>query len=166
MAQLHLDSLAPKRRKKDVMAALQNLSNSLHKVYDGAMERIISQVEDDKNFALRVLYWISNVKRPLDVRELQHAIAFEDDGTAEIDDDALTHEDILVSLCAGLVTIDQGSSVIRLVHFTTHEYFEQTHERHFRNVKPGIAMTCLQRSGTISEKGTTITDPIGPLLIL
>jgi hypothetical protein len=32
----------------------------------------------------------------------------------------------MVSVCAGLVTIDEESNIIRLVHHTTQEYFERS----------------------------------------
>lgn len=37
----------------------------------------------------------------------------------EIDEEALTEEDLLVSVYIGLVTIEAESSILRLVHFTT-----------------------------------------------
>jgi ankyrin repeat protein len=47
-------------------------------------------------------------------------------------DDTVDAEDI-VSVCAGLVTIDQESDVIRLVHYTAQEYFQ-----HVRPIWAGV----------------------------
>jgi hypothetical protein len=44
---------------------------------------------------------------------------------AEIDPKNVPHVEDLLSACAGLVVVDQESAVIRLVHYTTHEYFER-----------------------------------------
>ena len=41
------------------------------------------------------------------------------------DEEAITAEDELVSVCAGLVTVDRESQTIRLVHHTTQRYFER-----------------------------------------
>jgi len=32
----------------------------------------------------------------------------------------------MISVCAGLVTVTKESNIIRLVHYTTQEYFERT----------------------------------------
>ena len=66
----------------------------------------------------RTCCWISFSQRPLTVTELHyaHAITLE---TTEIDDHDLIDEESITSVCAGLVTIDKESSVIRLVHYTT-----------------------------------------------
>jgi hypothetical protein len=46
-------------------------------------------------------------------------------GEAELDPDNLPHVEDLLSVCAGLVVVDWESAVIRLVHYTTQEYFER-----------------------------------------
>ncbi|KAH0558820.1 hypothetical protein GP486_004540 [Trichoglossum hirsutum] len=48
-----------------------------------------------------------------------------------------------VSVCAGLVTIDQESKIIRLVHYTTQEYFVRIRMTRFPCAQTSIAMTCL-----------------------
>lgn len=37
----------------------------------------------------------------------------------------------MVSLCAGLVTVDKESDIIRLAHYTTQEYFMKTKDKWF-----------------------------------
>jgi hypothetical protein len=66
---------------------------------------------------------ISHAKRLLTTRELCDALAIESGDTALNNDNIFDVEDIL-AVCAGLITVDQESSVIRLVHYTTQEYFE------------------------------------------
>jgi ankyrin repeat protein len=51
-------------------------------------------------------------------------------------------EDI-VSVCAGLVVIDQESALIRLVHYTTHDFFERTGNTWVPDSQLHIARTCL-----------------------
>jgi hypothetical protein len=57
-------------------------------------------------------------------------------------ENVLTPED-LVSVCAGLVTVDQESAVIRLVHYTTQEYFERTGDAWNPGGRLHVATTCL-----------------------
>lgn len=142
LAQLHLDSLAKKHNKRDVRLALHSLPKELNGTYDEAMHRIYSQPTEDVALAKQVLSWISCAKTPLTVLEVQHALAIEPNAT-NIDEEALTEEDLLVSVCVGLVTIEEESSIIRLVHFTTQEYFERTRIRHFPTAEIDIALSCL-----------------------
>jgi ankyrin repeat protein len=134
--------LEKKNTREDLRAALENLPEGLDETYTKAIERIDSQDEDEVQLAKKVLSWISYALRPLTVKEIQHAIAVRLGETA-IYEGALPDGELLTSLCAGLVTIDQESDVIRLVHYTTQEYFERNCLNMFPNGQTNIAMTCL-----------------------
>jgi hypothetical protein len=84
------------------------------------MERINSQVIDFKELARQVLSWIICAKRPLTTLELQHALAVEV-GKTKLNKHNLPEIEDMVSVCAGLVTVDEESDIIRLVHYTTQE---------------------------------------------
>ena len=85
------------------------------------MERIEGQVIHQNELAKQVLSWITCAKRPLTTAELQHALAVEVD-EAELDEENVPQIEDMVSVCAGLVTIDEESDIIRLVHYTTQDY--------------------------------------------
>jgi ankyrin repeat protein len=142
LAQLHMDSLAREDNRKAIRKALKNLPKELNETYDNAMQRIQSQSYQQVRRAEQVLSWISYAVRPLTIKEIQCALAVEPEDT-EMDEEALPEEDPLVSVCAGLVTIDRESNVIRLVHYTTQEYFQQTRMRLFPEAQTEIARTCL-----------------------
>jgi hypothetical protein len=89
------------------------------------MERINGQKSGFKLLANKVLSWITCAKKPLTTTELQQAIAV-GDGDSEVDEDNIPEVESMVSVCAGLVTIDEESNIIRLAHYTTQQYFEQT----------------------------------------
>ncbi|KAM3430343.1 hypothetical protein NHJ13734_007784 [Beauveria thailandica] len=59
--------------------------------------------------------------RLLRTSELQDALAVTE-GDASLDESKRGHTNIIVSVCAGLVTVDADSDIIRLVHETTREY--------------------------------------------
>jgi hypothetical protein len=143
MAQLHLDSLSKKRTRKDVRIALENLPTLLDDIYEQAMRRIWSQDVDDVKLAENVLSWISYARRPLTVKELQYVLAMTPEN-AEIDEDDLIDEEFLVSICAGLITIDAESSIIRLIHYTTQEYFERIRGNKFPDAERAIVQTCIE----------------------
>ena len=137
-----MDSLAKRQNRRDVRIALENLPKGVDDTYDEAMQRIRNQDEEDARFAERVLYWISYALRPLSVIELQHALAVEV-GDIDVDNEAFPDEDLLVSVCAGLVTVDQESNIIRLVHYTTQQYFESIRAKQFPKAQTSIATICL-----------------------
>lgn len=97
-----------------VLRTLKNLPESVDGTYEEAMSRIEEQTEDDRELAKEVLAWISHANRPLRVSELQHALAAEED-TSEIKLSRITDEEILISVCAGLVVVDNESNFVRLI---------------------------------------------------
>ena len=145
LAQLHLDSLIGKRSPKAVRTALKKLptgSEAYDQAYKEAMERIEGQETDLEDLAKQVLSWITCAKRPLTTSELRHALAVEI-GESELDQDNIPEIEDMVSVCAGLVTVDEESDVVRLVHYTTQEYFERTWTSWFSNAQEDIAKTCV-----------------------
>lgn len=142
LAQLHMDSLAKKLNRREVRAALGGLPKELDETYDQAMLRIQHQDEGQSALAHRVLYWISYSLRPLTVDELRHALAVEP-GDDDLDEDGLYETELMVSVCAGLVTVDEESNQIRLVHYTTQSYFERIRTARFPEAPSTIADICL-----------------------
>lgn len=142
---MHLDSLAGKRSPKAIRKALKQLytgSGAYHLAYEDAMERIEGQLGDQEELAKQVLSWISCAKRPLSTTELQHALGIEV-GEAELDPENIPHIEDIVSVCAGLVTVDAETGIIRLVHYTTQEYFRLTWKRWFPNAENNITNVCI-----------------------
>lgn len=145
LARLHVDSLLDKRTRSKVIYALNNLSKgqtALDDAYGKAIDRIEGQLPEDRLLAKNVLSWISCAQRPLTTGELCHALAVKM-GDTDIDlENILEVEDIL-SVCAGLVTVDEESRVIRLVHYTTQDYLEGIRENWNPDCQYEIASTCL-----------------------
>ena len=106
------------------------------------MERINSQKPGFKQLAEQVMSWITYASRPLTVLELRHALAVEP-GEPELDEENLSDIEELVSVCAGLVTVDQESDIVRLVHYTTQEYLERVLLERYPEAQQNITITCL-----------------------
>ena len=133
-----------KTTESDVRSALESLptgSNAYDQAYKDAMERITAQDVDGERLAKHVLSWITCAKRPLSTVELQHAIAVEP-GKSEFDKKRQPDIEDIVSVCAGLVTVDKESNIIRLVHYTTQEYFKRTQSYWFPNIEADISIIC------------------------
>jgi len=142
LAQLHIDSLANKHSIRDLRNALENLPTKLNGVYGEIMERIWSQDEEDVHLAKNILLWVCHSRLELSTAELQHALAVPL-GSTTIDEEALIDVDILISVCAGIVTVDQGSNVVRLVHYTAQKYLDDVRNTHFPHGNTTITATCI-----------------------
>jgi hypothetical protein len=103
--------------------------------------------------ALDVLKWTFLAKRPLTVIELRHALSVTIDFSKmqleydeTLDWDNLPSEKSLIHWCLGLVTIDEKTSTVRLVHKSLHTYLTLLHEKGeiFPNGHSEIAYTCLE----------------------
>ncbi|KIM74470.1 hypothetical protein PILCRDRAFT_79984, partial [Piloderma croceum F 1598] len=119
-----MDSLVTKTTPKDVQTALGTLPEGLNNTYDEVMKRVNSQNDDYRILAQQVLSWVVYAVRPLSVEELQHALAVKP-GVTQLDEDDLSDKGTLISICEGLVTVDQENNVVRLVHYTTQKYLEE-----------------------------------------
>ena len=143
LARFHVDSLIGHATKKIVLTKLDKLpkgSEALDQVYSGALERIDRQVDVDRQLARRALSWITYAQRQLTTKELCHAIAIEP-GERFLDPNNINDIEDIVTVCAGLVTVDDESNIIRLVHYTTREYFERV--RWHPSAQEEMAAACL-----------------------
>ena len=124
------------------LSKLSKGSAALDEAYSEAIERIDGQLAEDRLLARCALSWITYAQRLLTTTELCHALAIEPGDKALNDDNVLDVEDV-ISVCAGLVTVDEESNIIRLVHYTTQEYFEQIRLEWDPRAQERIAVACL-----------------------
>jgi hypothetical protein len=124
LAQLLMNSFRDKLTVRDVKSALRNLpqgSDAYDVAYHATMERILAQGKGPSEMAKKVLAWILCARRPLRTLELLHALAVEP-GDTEIDEENMLEAKQLLNICAGLVTIDEQSDIVRFIHYTAQEY--------------------------------------------
>jgi len=114
LAQLHMDSLADESNRNAILRALEKLPEGFEGTYDDAMERINQQSKQRKHMAYRLLSWISYAFRPMSLIELRYALAVRED-MMKMDENDLDDEEFLISVCAGLVTVSEGSRQVGLV---------------------------------------------------
>ncbi|KAJ7032335.1 hypothetical protein C8F04DRAFT_1040646 [Mycena alexandri] len=142
LAKLHIESLVAKHTVRAVRDALKHLPTGLWDTYAEAMQRIDRQSKEDKDLAMLTLTWVVNAKRPLSVAELKQALAIEPESTC-LDVDSLLEIDIILSVCAGLIIVDESSSVVRLIHYTTQEYMDSKQADLFPLAQTTIVSSCL-----------------------
>lgn len=133
-------------------------SRAYNDAYDAAMMRINSQALDFQSLAKQALSWLTCARERLTLTQVQHALGVEI-GSFALDKENLPDVECLISACAGLVAFDEHSHVIRLVHYTTKQYFEQTWTRWFPNAHAEIAQICITYlSFDVFETGSCQTD--------
>ena len=95
--------------------------------YEATLERIKAQGEGKARLGTAVLMWISHSKRALQVDEICHALAVRI-GSNHLDSDNIPGISTMLACCQGLVTIERGTSTIRLIHYTLQEYLCTRHD--------------------------------------
>lgn len=141
-AKLHVDSLSTKTNIKKLKSALENLSTNLNVLYDEAILRIEKQPPDYHVLAEKALRWVAYTYRPLRVEALREALAIELD---ELDFDVEAKDPIglILDVCAGLLVFDGENKMVRLVHYTTQDYFDRLAGSKFDDPHVLIAKECL-----------------------
>ncbi|OOQ89141.1 putative ankyrin [Penicillium brasilianum] len=124
LAKFNMDTLASKLRPGEVVEALDVLPKELNGTYNDAMLRIKDLPESQKEVAIDFLRWVVFAERPLECREVEHAIAISD-RDRDIDPDNIIRVQTLASMCAGLVKFDE-SDCVRLVHYSAMNYFSES----------------------------------------
>ncbi|KAI2817405.1 hypothetical protein CBS115989_6041 [Aspergillus niger] len=145
LAQLHLDSLEGKLSVTAIRRALKQLpsgTDAYNIAYEEAMERINGKTAGEKELAFQIIAWITCARKPLKITELQHGLAVEIEET-EFDTENLPDVQDMEAACAGLVTVDEKSHIIRLVHHTAQEYFERTQTQWFPRAHYDMAKVCM-----------------------
>lgn len=147
LAKLQLESLEGKKSPKAVRVALDELtpkgSEAYKAAYDSVMQRIKGQLPDQIELAKLTLGFLTYGERQFSTQELVEALGVEV-GEPEFDSDNCPDIDDVLSSCLGLVTIDEDTSVIRLVHYTTQEYLRRGNlYRCFPDVHDSVKAICL-----------------------
>ncbi|KAK6543508.1 hypothetical protein TWF694_000254 [Orbilia ellipsospora] len=151
LAHLLFESIRDERRFGVINRILENAAAgpaAYDYAYENAMIRIRDTNDgDSRNLALRIISWITCASRPLKTAELLHALAIEVEGPKdaenELDEANILEINDVVSLCTGLVKAGEETDVVRLVHYTTQEYFDRTWHQWFPDAHRDIAISCV-----------------------
>ena len=134
LARLYFNLLLDESNEKGIRRLLDEFysgsqAGSQSKTYDHAygetVNRIQRQGTNASALAMQTIGWIIHAKTTLTTAELEHALAIEF-GSSEFDDTNITDMEQLTSYCCGLVLVDEQTTQVRLVHYTTQKYFEST----------------------------------------
>ncbi|RTE84351.1 hypothetical protein BHE90_001156 [Fusarium euwallaceae] len=147
LATFHLNSLVGVRSARALRDALNRLpnptgTNAYDQAYDLALDRIKGQVPKSRDLAIEVLSWVVCARVHLTIEGLQHALAVIVNST-HFDESNIPDMREVVSVCAGLVVVDQGREIVRLVHYTAQEYFERNQKQRLPDAQSYITTICL-----------------------
>jgi ankyrin repeat protein len=145
LARLHMEKITNLHTRGHINLALHNLAketDGLDETYKQAMDRIENQGDELRALAKQILAWIIHAKRPLSITELRHAVAVRPNAV-KVDIEFLPSDQTLRSVCEGLVTVDEKSNIVRLVHYTTEEFFKRTWQSWFHSAQTDIANVCI-----------------------
>ncbi|KAF5712420.1 ankyrin protein [Fusarium mundagurra] len=117
-------------------------AKALSDAYEQTMTRIKSQEPGHAMLAKQVLLWLTYARSELTIQDLQYALATRSKYRMVCTQD-LPFESTMISVCAGLVALDESSKIIRLVHYTTQEYLIQNPHELFPLTEQDIARTCM-----------------------
>ncbi|KAJ5154427.1 uncharacterized protein N7500_009866 [Penicillium coprophilum] len=142
LAYHHVERICQQPHVAGVRKSLRSLPENIFDYYHEAMERIGQQEAVLCKLAQDALSFISHARRPLYVNELRHALGVWSSDT-DFEESQCVDDNLIVSICNGLVRIDETRDVVELVHQTLQEYFDTFPERLFEDSHSKIARTCL-----------------------
>ncbi|KAF3903201.1 Ankyrin-1 [Dactylellina cionopaga] len=146
LARLHLQSVASKLRVGTLRKALETLPEELNDTYDDAIRRIQKGQEKDRSeVAMKILMLLSFALRPLKLGEIQHALLTTEveEGDTGIDRSDLYDKELLFTICAGIITLENETSSVRFVHHTAETYFESRRTGLFANAHTELTTVCI-----------------------
>ena len=137
LAKLSMDSLEQQPTVEEVKEILHHPIYLVEDYFDDTMHYINAQKKRYSIIANQVLLWIIYSYKPLTFEELQQAIVAMGENNG-VDPDELLDIETLLSVTAGLVTID-STHTMRLIHLTAQAYFNLYAGKWFPTAEMDIA---------------------------
>ncbi|KAH6892821.1 hypothetical protein BKA70DRAFT_1571586 [Coprinopsis sp. MPI-PUGE-AT-0042] len=104
----------------DVEETLQGFPNDIEAIYATTWERILAQGAKRSNLAKLVLLWITHANGEITIDTLRRAVAT-CPKTHAFEAKRMVPEALLLSVCCGLVSVDEKTRLVRLIHYTTRD---------------------------------------------
>ncbi len=121
LAVLQIQTILAEPTAGELEEALKALPLGLNDAFQETLQRIHNLPDGRRRLGLNTLMWVSHVCKPLTVAKLSDVLAVKL-GETSLNTKYRPLEKMMVDCCLGLVTVDEESSVIRLVHYTVQEY--------------------------------------------
>jgi hypothetical protein len=109
----------------EVGRTLEAFPSSIRDVYLQTWNRIVQRNPTRVALAKSVLLWVLYAARPMSLEELERAVATSPE-TYQFQPSEVVPGTSLVTLCRGLVTLEEESGVVRLVRKSISYFFDLT----------------------------------------
>ncbi|KAH6889045.1 ankyrin repeat-containing domain protein [Coprinopsis sp. MPI-PUGE-AT-0042] len=156
-ASLQLDALGECFSAQDVRDTLKSFPSSIEDVYRQTWARISNEGHNHASLAKGVLVWVLNASRSMTIRELERVVATSPD-THKFEPDRLVPETTLISLCGGLIVVEEESRLVRLVHYTAKRTLEDLFHEEFPHPHTLLAAVCMTHLTKCGFQDTTISS--------
>ncbi|KAH6909892.1 hypothetical protein BKA70DRAFT_1148462, partial [Coprinopsis sp. MPI-PUGE-AT-0042] len=153
-ASLQLDALCECVTIREVRQTLDTFPSSIEGVYQQTWHRILQQ-RSHVSLAKAILVWVLNASRPMKIEELARAVATSPD-THRFEPDRLAPGTTLIALCRGLVTLEEESRLVRLVHYTAKDILQELVRDSFPHPHSHLAAVCMTHLIRCGFQNTTI----------
>ena len=100
---MQIEALTGSTTIASLMSALTSLPSGLDGMYDWTLRRIEAQPQEESSLAKKALLWLTFSKTPLQIEELQCALATSYDAEG-FDPQSVPPVEIILTACGGLVT--------------------------------------------------------------
>ncbi|KAH6874828.1 ankyrin repeat-containing domain protein [Coprinopsis sp. MPI-PUGE-AT-0042] len=119
-AKLQLEALRNCVSPHDVEETLQTFPSDIEAIYAKTWERILAQGPKQSNLAKLVLLWITHADGEMTIDTLRCAVSTCPE-TYAFEPKRMVPEALLLSVCCGLISVDEKTRLIRLIHYTTRD---------------------------------------------
>ncbi len=111
-----MDQICHVTTVKKLRKTLESLPIDYDEAYKNTLERIGKQDPERHELARHAMQWVCSSHRPLDMAELQHAIASLNEDDSSYGKEDMATEKSILSACLGLLTHSKASGIVSLVH--------------------------------------------------
>ncbi|KAH6907374.1 hypothetical protein BKA70DRAFT_1401200 [Coprinopsis sp. MPI-PUGE-AT-0042] len=119
-AKLQLEALRHCISPLDVEETLANFPTDIEVIYSKTWKRILAQGPKHSSLAKLVLLWITHAYGEMTIEMLRRVIATSPE-THALEPKRMVPEGLLISVCCGLVSVDEKTRLVRLMHYTTRD---------------------------------------------
>ncbi|KAH6894835.1 ankyrin repeat domain-containing protein 28 [Coprinopsis sp. MPI-PUGE-AT-0042] len=117
---LQLEALRTCVSALDVEETLQAFPSDIEAIYAKTWERILAQAPKQSNLAKLTFLWITHANGEMTIDTLRRAVATSPE-TYAFEPKRMVPEALLLSVCCGLVSVDEKTRLVRLIHYTTQD---------------------------------------------
>ena len=146
-------TISDRRQKLNEMT----MGNHLGDAYATTLTRIKAQKGSRSRLGMEALMWVLSSERPLHTTELCHALGVKI-GSTDLDVENVPTIRTLLACSLGLITVEECSSTVRLVHFSLQEYlsdnlslFQSPHSVMAEVCLTYLGFRCLQELSPLSS---------------